>query len=246
MLRRSLQFLVLTLACTLAAAGVAAAQGAGAHPVEGSYAVTAVGEQIGTVNFNMALKKVADKWVGEISDSPVPMTIKTVTVDAENKVTITASTGDAEVIIIGKLDAGKIAGDWTAGDAKGTWSAMRKEVVAKTAQVGTPSTGAAAGAPSVVTNASLEGTYDAEVTAEGQGSLPFLLIVKRSGDKLVAEAQNGGDLNITGIEINGEAVTLNATFQGNPFALPGKLTGSNMSGKWEAGGFSGSWSAKKK
>ena len=92
----------------------------------------------------------------------------------------------------------------------------------------------------------LEGSYDAEVTAEGQGSLPFVLIVKKVGDKLVTEVPNAGDLNIVGIEVNGEAVTLNATFQGNPFPLPGKITGTQMGGNWEAGGFKGTWTAKKK
>ena len=64
-----------------------------------------------------------------------------------------------------------------------------------------------------------------------------MLIVKKVGDKLVTEVPNAGDLNIVGIEVNGEAVTLNATFQGNPFPLPGKITGTQMGGNWEAGGF---------
>lgn len=231
----------MTLGFVLALAGVAAAQNGTSHPVEGSYAVTAVGSEIGTVAFTLILKRAADKWAGEITDSPLPMTIKSVNVDADNKVNIVASTGDAEVAINGKFDGGKIAGDWTAGDSKGTWSAARKEAVAKTAAVGTAT--AAAPAASL---AALEGAYDGEVTADGQGSLPFTLILKRNGDKLVPELQNAGDLGATAFEVNGENVVLSATFQGNAFALPGKLTGTNMSGKWEAGGFSGTWSAKKK
>jgi hypothetical protein len=72
-------------------------------------------------------------------------------------------------------------------------------------------------------------------------------VIKRSGDKLVTEVPNPGDLNIVGIEVKGgDSVTLSATFQGNPFPLPGKRTGNEMGGKWSAGGFSGDWSAKKK
>ena len=70
-------------------------------------------------------------------------------------------------------------------------------------------------------------------------------MIKRSGDKLVTEVPNPGDLNIVGIEVKADgAVTLSATFQGNPFQLPGKRTGSEMGGKWAAGGFSGGHPAK--
>jgi hypothetical protein len=175
------------------------------------------------------------------------MTLKTVTVGADNKVTILASTGDAEVTIAGMLDGPKLGGDWTAGQAKGTWTATRKEAVEAVA-AGAVAPAAAAGATGAApaAAAALEGTYDAEVTAEGQGSLPFVLVIKKAGDKLVTEVPNAGDLNIVGIDINGKDVTLNATFQGNPFPLKGTTDGSKMGGKWEAGGFSGTWSAKKK
>jgi hypothetical protein len=231
----------LLLALVALFGGVASAQ---SHPVEGIYAVTAVGSDIGTVAFNLTLTRVADKWTGVISDAALPMTVKMVSVDVDNKVLIVASAGDAEVTIVGKFDSGKIAGEWTAGDAKGTWSATRKDAMA-----GPAPTGGAAPASAAVpaaTLALLEGTYDGEVTADGQGSLPFTLILKRSGDKLVPELQNAGDLGATAFAVNGENVVISATFQGNAFALPGKLTGTNMAGKWEAGGFTGSWSAKKK
>lgn len=92
----------------------------------------------------------------------------------------------------------------------------------------------------------VEGTYDGEIVADGQSKLPFILIVKRDGEKLTTEVKEGGDINITGITVNGEGVTLAATYQGNPFDLPGKLMESGMGGKWEAGGFAGTWSAKKR
>lgn len=234
---------VLSVACALILTGLALAQGT-SHPIEGTYIVTATGSEIGSVNFTLALKRVGDKWTGEITDSPLPLTIKTVVLEPDNKITITASTGDAEVKIIGKLEGEKLAGDWTAGEAKGTWTGARKAAVATTAAAGAA---APAGTPlSAATIAALEGTYDATVTAEGQGSLPFTLVLKKNGDKLAAEAQNAGDLAITAIEVNGDAVTLSASFQGNPFPLPGKITGTEMGGKWEAGGFSGTWAAKKK
>src|SRR5262249_25964633 len=94
----------------------------------------------------------------------------------------------------------------------------------------------------------IEGTYDFKITAEGQGELPLTLIIKRDGDKLITEVPGGGDLLITAIEIkDGDCVSLSATYQGNgPIPLPGKRTSGEMGGKWEFGGFSGTWSAKKK
>ena len=85
---------LLALVMLLGLGGVASAQ---SHPVEGTYAVTAVGSEIGTVAFNLVLKKTPEKWTGEITEAALPMAVKTVTVDADNKVTIIASAGDAEV-----------------------------------------------------------------------------------------------------------------------------------------------------
>ncbi|MEP7270192.1 MAG: hypothetical protein ABI882_01750 [Acidobacteriota bacterium] len=234
----------LSLFLAIALSGLALAQNGSSSSPEGTYAVTAIGSEVGTIAFTLVLKRAVDKWTGEIVDSPLPLTIKTVTVDADNKVTVIAGTGDAEVTIVGKYDGTKIVGDWTAGEAKGTWSAARKEaVVAKTASVGTP---AMAGPTSAASLALLEGTYDAEVTADGQGSLPFTLVLTLTGGKLVPEVKNAEALGATAFEVNGENVNLSATFQGNPFSLPGKITGNSMGGKWEAGGLTGSWSAKKK
>jgi hypothetical protein len=142
------------------------------------------------------------------------------------------------VTINGKFDNGEFAGDWSAGDIKGTWKGARKDDAAAAAKPAPPS---------AEVMAAMEGTYDAKITADGQGDFPFTLVIKRSGDKLVTDVPNAGDLNIVGIELKeGDAVMLSATFQGNPFQLPGKRTGNEMGGKWAAGGFSGAWSAKKK
>lgn len=237
MMRSVSRFFALVLVTLVASVGTAFGQ---SHPVEGVYAVTATGNEIGTVTFTLTLKRAGTTWSGEVTDSALPFTVKSVTVSESNNIKIMAAAGDTEVTIEGAFDGMKIAGNWSAGEAKGAWSGARKDaaMAAKpAASAGTSGSGA---------TAALEGTYDAEVVADGQGALPFTLIVKKSGDKLATEVQNAGDLNIVGIEVNGEAVTLKATFQGNPFDLPGKIAGSEMNGKWEAGGFTGSWKAKKK
>ncbi|MBL8167779.1 MAG: hypothetical protein JNJ50_06485 [Acidobacteria bacterium] len=211
-----------------------------AHPVEGSYNLTASSSELGTLTFQVTLKKEGGKWTGEIKDSPMPLTVTSVTVDDANKVTINADAGGTTVVIAGKYDNGNIAGDWTAGDMKGTWKAAKAGAAATTAA-------AKPAAPAASSSAAIEGTYDMKITADGQGEFPMVLVIKRDGDKLVTSVENGGELSITAIELKeGDGVTLMASFQGNPFPLPGKRTGNEMGGKWEAGGFSGTWSAKKK
>jgi hypothetical protein len=223
----------------VAATGAAAATQTGApHPVEGTYDVTATGGEIGTIKYIMKLRREGGKWVGEVTDAPFPMTINTVSVDADNKISMSATAGEATATITGKFDAGKLAGDWTAGDATGTWSALKQEAVAAAPATSATATAAPAG--------EVEGTYDAEIVADGQGTLPFTLIVKRNGEKYETEVKDGGDINIVSIDLKGEEVTLGASYQGNPFPLPGKRAGKDMGGKWEAGGFTGTWSAKKR
>jgi hypothetical protein len=215
------------------------------HPVEGTYAVTATSAELGTINFLMALRQSGEKWSGEIKDSPTPLALSTITVDESNIVTITADAGGTAVNINGKLDKdNKITGDWAAGDIKGTWTAVKKkgeELKAGEKVVATASASAAAAK-------GIEGAYDAKVVADGQGELAFTLLIKREGDELVTEVEGGGDLNITGITVKDpDEVSLSATYQGNgPIPLNGKRTGDELGGKWAAGPFAGTWSAKKK
>jgi hypothetical protein len=236
---RVLKLICLSLLCAAALAQASLAQNGGA--IEGTYNVTANSAELGTVNFLMVLKRDGAKWTAEVKDSPTPLTVSSVTIDDDtNKITITADAGGTTVTISGKFDKGEFAGDWSAGDIKGTWKGAKKDAAAAAAKPASPPA-------SAETLAAFEGTYEANITADGQGSLPFTLVIKRSGDKLVTEVPNPGDLNIVGIEVKeGNSVTLSATFQGNPFQLPGKRTGNEMGGKWSAGGFSGDWSAKKK
>lgn len=237
MSKRALKLIGLALICVALISAPALAQN-GASAVEGTYNVTATSAELGTINFLMVLKRDGGKWTAEVKDSPTPLIVTNVTVDDTNKITITADAGGTAVTIVGKFDGGEVAGDWSAGDIKGTWKGAKKDTVVAEAKPALSSVSAAAG---------IEGIYDAKVIAEGAGELPFTLTIKREGDKLITAVENGGDLNIVGIEVKeDDTVILSATFQGNPFQLPGKRAGGEMGGKWEAGGFSGSWSAKKK
>jgi len=241
---RALKLIGLSLLCaaTLAQASLAQndAKPGNAKPIEGAYSVTATSAELGTVNFLMILKRDGGKWTAEVKDSPTPLTVSSVTID-DTKISITADAGGTAVTINGKFDNGELAGDWSAGDIKGTWKGAKKDDSAAAAK---PSPAAPVSAEAL---AALEGTYDAKISVKDQGDFPFALVIKRNGDKLVTEVPNAGDLNIVGIEVKADgAVTLSATYQGNPFQLPGKRTGNDMGGNWAAGNFSGEWSAKKK
>lgn len=208
----------------------------GAHPVEGKYDVTATGDAIGSITFQLVLKREGDKWKGEIINSPQPLNVSKVSVDADNKLNVTADAGGTEVTIIAQYDGGKLSGKWTAGDANGTMSGLKLGAAAAPA-----AGGASAGAA-----ASLDGAYEGEIVADGQGALPIAFVVKKNGDMLTTENKGSGDISVMGIKVSGDAVTLNMAYQGNPFDISGKVTGTEMGGKWEAGGFSGTWKAKKK
>lgn len=234
-----------SLALALVFAGVLsvsalAQNGASSHPIEGTYNVNSSSPEMGTLTFLLVLKKNGDKWMGEIKDAPMPLAVSTTVVDADNNVVVTADAGGTPVEIKGKFEAGKIKGGWSAGEMKGTWEATKKEEAAVMAATAAP----AAAAPAA---GGLEGSYDTVVIADGQGELPLTLLIKNEAGKLKTEVSNGGELNIVDIKVDGDNVTLTATYSGNgPIMLPGKRTGDEMGGKWEFGGFSGTWKAIKK
>jgi hypothetical protein len=239
--KMSKKFFSVMLTVVLAAMMTVAAW-AQSHPVEGEYTVKSSSAELGDFTFVLSLKKDGDAWKGEIKDSPMPLTISKVIVDADNNVAVTADAGGTTVEMKGKLEGDKMAGNWTAGDMKGKFDATRKGGAAAAAAAPAPAAPAASASA-----ASLEGTYDAKVVAEGQGELPLTIVIKKDGDKYKVETVNPGDMTFTDIKVDGENVTINAAYQGNgPIPLPGKIKPGEMGGKWEFSGFSGTWSAKKK
>jgi len=241
MVKRFLLSVVPALVLSLAGGLTGMAQ---THPVEGAYDVTASSSDLGELKFKVILKLDNGKWKGEIKDAAMPLTVTEVTVDPANKVTITSDAGGTSVVIAGNYQAGKITGQWTAGDMKGNWTGTQQGASAAAPAAAAPaasSAGAAAG--------SLEGAWETTVTVDGQTEFKFALNIKKNGDKLVPEVPGGGDLNIVEIETKDpDVVNLTATYQGQgPIPLVGKrLSADEAGGKWEAGGFSGSWKVSRK
>jgi len=93
----------------------------------------------------------------------------------------------------------------------------------------------------------IEGTYDMELVAEGMGRTPLTLVVSGEAGELQVESSGSPDLTVSGIVVEeddeGIAVTLAAAWQGMPFDLPGRLTGTEMGGTWANGFVGGTWSA---
>jgi len=213
------------------------------HPVAGKYAVTASSPELGEIKFQIMLQQEGEKWKGAIKDSPMPFEVTSVTVDADNKVTITSGVEGTSVVIAGKFEAGKITGDWKAGDMGGKWVAIQEAAEAPAAAA------PAAAASSASTAANIEGTYQTTVVADGQGEFSFNLVIANQGGTLKTSVPEGGDLNVVEIEVKDpDVVNLTATYQGQgPIPLTGKRVGADeMAGKWEAGGFSGTWKAVRK
>ena len=221
-------------ASVILAAALAQNGNGSTHPIEGTYNTAISSPDLGTVSFLLILKKDGDKWTAEVKDSPLPLTVSQVTVDADNNVIVAVDAGGTKAELKAKFEAGKLKGNWSAGEMKGTLEAAKKDAAPATVV-----------APTAV--AGLEGTYDAKVSAEGLGEAPLTLVIKKDGDKLKVEVPSGGDLNITDIKVDGDDVTLMATYQGQgPITLAGKRSGDEMGGKWEFGGAKGTWKATKK
>lgn len=233
MTKRMLMTAVLTVLATIAGF-------AQSHPVEGAYDVTAKSSDLGELKFQVVLKLDNGKWKGEIKDAAMPLTVTEVTVDPANKVTITSDAGGTSVVIAGSYAGGKITGQWTAGDMKGEWSGTQKAAASASAAPAASASASAAG---------LDGAWDVTITVEGQTEFKFGLLIKKNGDKLVPEVTGGGDLGIVEIETRDpDVVNMTATYQGNgPIPLVGKrLSADEAGGKWEAGGYSGSWKVTRK
>ncbi|MDX2044092.1 MAG: hypothetical protein SF097_22960 [Acidobacteriota bacterium] len=236
----SKRFMTLTGALLSLVFVMAMSVAAFAQNYEGTYNVSAASAELGTINFVLVLKKEGGKWAAEIKDSPIPQTVTSVTVEGDT-ITIVTDAGGTPVNIKGKFASGNVSGDWNAGDAKGTWKGEKAGASAAAAAPAPKPTGGGAAA-------GIEGSYDFKIVADGQGEFVMTLIIKNEGGKLVTSVENGGDLNVTSIEVKeGDVTNLTATYQGNgPIPLNGKRTGNDMGGKWEFSGFSGTWEAKRK
>src|SRR5262245_7619302 len=167
MIRRMMSSGVLaTLICStiLALTGFPKAQNKTLHPLEGLYEVSATRTDTGQgFKFLVSLRSDGVKWVGEVRETPIPVTVKEVTVTGENSLTgsATADAGRKTVSFTVKVEESKITVNVSDGERPGAVTATKKATEGK--------------APATV-----EGTYEGQAGAEGEKSFPIELIIKRA------------------------------------------------------------------
>ena len=161
--------LMAAIVCSTILALSASAQDKPPHPLEGLYEVSANRTDKGQgFNFLVSLKRDGGKWVGAVSETPVPVTVKEVTIDGENSLTgsATIDAGGNPISITVKFDGSKITCNATDGDKAITITGEKK----------------ATGGKATVT---IEGTYAGQASAVDGNSFPIEIILKRakSSDK---------------------------------------------------------------
>ena len=132
MIRQTMKWINLALVVSgmliFGAMTLSAAQQTKAHPVEGTYEVSAT-DSGGSASFLMIVKRNGEKWTCEFRDTPAPVTVETMTVDKENALTITGIFNyQAKMSIKGKFKDDKIEGTFViTGDSEGTWTATKRK-----------------------------------------------------------------------------------------------------------------------
>jgi hypothetical protein len=160
---RSCLAAMLICATLLVTTGFPRPQSGSAHPLEGLYEVSIKrGDVGGGIRFLVSLTRQGSSWVGEVSETPVPVTVKNITVIGDNSLTGTATVdekGEAISITL-KADGSKITCSVKDGERTATLTATKNASQEKA-------------------TIDLEGIYDAHAVLDGGNSLAFELVIKR-------------------------------------------------------------------
>ena len=153
---------MLICATIMAVTGFPKARNKPLHPLEGLYEVSATRTDTDQgFKFLVSLTSDGGKWTGAVRETPIPVTVKEVTVAGENSLTGSA-TADARGKVISftvKIEGGKITCDASDGEKAITITATKKATEGKA-------------------SVTVEGTYGGQA-AEGQNTFPVELIIKR-------------------------------------------------------------------
>lgn len=114
----------------------------------------------GGIRFLVSLKRDGSKWLGEVRETPVPVTVTNVTVTGRNSLTVSASgaAGGFPSTVTLKIDGRRITSSVNMGPRAATVTATKK--------AGEKAT-------------TIEGTYEGEGVIDGRDAVPFVLTVKR-------------------------------------------------------------------
>jgi hypothetical protein len=154
----------LIIATLMAMTGFPKPQNNRPHPLEGLYEVSATRTDTGQgFKFLVLLKSDGGKWVGEVRETPFPVTVKEVTVAGENSLTgrATADAKGSAISFTVKVEESKITVNASDGEKSATLTATKKATEGKV-------------------TATVEGTYEGQAGAEGENTFPIELIIKRA------------------------------------------------------------------
>ena len=148
----------------MATTGFPKPQNTALHPLEGLYevSITPVDRERG-FKFVVSLTRNDSKWVGEVRDTPVAVTVKDVTVTGENSLTgsVSIDAGEKTLKVAVKVEGSKIVCDMSDGEKAATLTATKKVTEGKA-------------------TTTIEGTYEAKAVMEGRDPLLLELVIKRT------------------------------------------------------------------
>jgi hypothetical protein len=193
---------------------------------EGVYDTNFNNSDLGTITFQVTLKRDGGKWAGEVNEAPLPLTVKSVLVDKDGKVVLILDASGTTATATGMYEGGEITGGWDAGDIKGTWKAVNKKAVSlhaqqKTSQPQTPdqtnklpntqSTRARSTSPDTAAQVMVKALRDNHLAG---GSTGLFDAIGLEGDEKTALGSAPGDALNTALATTGEYLTDQQKFQG--------------------------------
>ncbi|HKV38187.1 MAG TPA: hypothetical protein VJX67_03160 [Blastocatellia bacterium] len=236
---------ILVVSASAWANGKVGAQSTGSDPVSGIYKGVAKSDALGEIPLTVTIKNASGKITGSIS---IPQGDAEITDGsyADGKVTLKFDAGGNEGTVNAQVKEGKIVGEWTVGDMKGTLELSKAPAEAVEAKKEEPKTeGPKATQPAAGSAMDpLSGDWDGSADAQGN-QVPFTLTLKLDGDKVSGQSVSAlGTATITkgawadnklniALDTPAGELTLTATLK------DGKLVGDfdfagQAQGKWEA------------
>ncbi len=127
--RRFVTLAFCLLAFSLASAGFAKDKSGKPGPLTGTWNCTSHGSSRGDMEFTLTLEQVKESVTGNVT-SPIGSAELTTATYKDKTLEIHIESDQSEYVLTGKLNGGKLSGEWTHGDEKGTWDG-KKEAPAK-------------------------------------------------------------------------------------------------------------------
>ncbi len=128
--RRLVTFAICIFVLGLATSAFAREKQAKPGPLTGTWECTAHGGSQGDLPFTLTLEQAKDTVTGNVTSRIGSAELTTATY--KNKVLeIQIEGGQSEYLLTGNLKGGKLSGEWSHGDEKGTWEGTKQVPTSK-------------------------------------------------------------------------------------------------------------------